>query len=401
MFADVALAPPDPILGLSESFKSDPRPGKVNLAVGVYKDASGSTPVLSAVKAAERILLEQEQTKGYLPIEGAEGYCRSVRKLLLGEGHVGVDAGWTAHTPGGTGALRIAADYLKQNHPGATVWLSDPTWANHSAIFAAAGVETETYPYLDPATNTLDFEQMKAALREIAAGDVVLLHGCCHNPTGIDPDVSQWSEIGDILADQGVLPLVDFAYQGFGEGLDQDAAGLRALAERCRELLICSSFSKNFGLYRDRVGALTVIADRPEQAAAVGSQIKTSIRRSYSNPPAHGGEVVRTILGDPRLTAEWIDELTAMRTRINDMRTQFARGLDERGVSLSTQGNGFIGRQNGMFTMSGLSKGEVQRLRDDHGIYIVGSGRINVAGMTPENLPVLCDAIASVRGAGR
>ncbi len=257
MFQDVTPAPPDAILGLSEAFKADPRPGKINLAVGVYKDANAKTPVLDAVKAAERRLVDTETTKGYLPIDGSPAYAVRVQAMLFGDGHPTVENGraGTAHTPGGTGGLRVAGDYLQQNHPGATLWLSDPTWANHQPIFAAAGLATKTYPYLDRQRNTLDFDAMLAALRDIPAGDVVLLHGCCHNPTGVDPTPDQWRDIAAVLAERGVLPLVDFAYQGFGDGLDDDAAGLRAVADACNELLICSSFSKNFGLYNERVGA--------------------------------------------------------------------------------------------------------------------------------------------------
>ena len=405
MFADVALSPPDPILGLSEAFRSDPDPRKINLAVGVYKDEAGQTPVLAAVKDAERRLVEQETTKGYLSIEGSAAYGRAVRGLLFGGaaefGPLLDDAedggrAWTAHTPGGTGALRVAADYLKENHPDATVHLSDPTWANHAGIFHAAGLATQTYRYFDPDANALDFAGMRGALEQMSAGDVVLLHGCCHNPTGVDPSAPQWGEIAAVVAERGVLPLIDFAYQGFGEGLEEDAAGLRAVAQRCPELLVCSSFSKNFGLYRDRVGALTVVAGQPAQARAVGSQVRTAIRRNYSNPPAHGGEVVRVILGDEALTQQWREELTEMRRRINGMRQAFAQGLDQRGVSLSPRGNGFIGQQNGMFTLSGLTPEQVKQLRDQHSIYIVGSGRINVAGMTRDNLPVLCDAVQQV-----
>ena len=396
MFTDVSLAPPDPILGLTEAYRADPSPAKINLAVGVYKDAQGRTPVLEAVKAAEKRLVEEELTKGYLSIEGSEAYGRAVRGLLFGEGHALTDAGWTAHTPGGTGALRVAADYLKQNHPDATVWLSDPTWANHPAVFAAAGVATRTYRYLDEATNTLDLAGMLEDMRAVAAGDVVLMHGCCHNPTGVDPTPEQWREIAELLHEKGLLPLIDFAYQGFGDGLEADVAGLRVVVEVCGEALICSSFSKNFGLYRERVGALTVVAQSPAAAEAVGSQLKTVIRRNYSNPPAHGGEVVRVILGDASLRQQWEAELADMRGRIHHMRTAFARGLDERGVKLSPEGNGFVSRQKGMFTMSGLSKAQVQQLRERDSIYIVGSGRINVAGMTEDNLPVLCDAVRDV-----
>lgn len=398
MFDQVQLAAPDPILGLSEAFKTDPNPAKINLAVGVFKDAGGNTPVLACVKAAERQLVETQTTKGYLPIDGSPVYGKLVREMLFGAGSELIDGGRakTANTPGGTGGLRVAADFIKHNLPGATVWLSDPTWANHGAIFEAAGVPTLTYAYLDRQKNTLDFNGMLDAIGTMAAGDVVLLHGCCHNPTGVDPTAEQWAQIAEATKLRGVLPLVDFAYQGFGVGIEEDAAGLRAVAAAHDELLVCSSFSKNFGLYRDRVGALTIVAGSADAADAVISQVKTVIRRNYSNPPAHGAEVVATILSDDTLRKQWEAELAEMRARINTMRDAFAAGLDERGVHLSPDGNGFVSRQKGMFTLSGLSKDHVAALREKFSIYIVGSGRINVAGMTPGNLPILCDAIAEV-----
>lgn len=398
MFSTIQPAPPDPILGLSEAFRADPNPAKINLAVGVFKDADGNTPVLASVKAAEQRLVDSETTKSYMPIDGSPTYGKLVQAMLFGESHdiIAQSRARTADTPGGTGGLRVAADYLKQNHPDATVWLSNPTWANHHGIFNAAGLPTQTYAYLDPQTNALDFDGVLAAIKSIPAGDVVLLHGCCHNPTGVDPVLKQWQAIASAVADRGVLPLVDFAYQGFGVGLEEDAGGLRAIAEACEELLVCSSFSKNFGLYRERVGALTLVAKDSTTADAVVSQVKAAIRRNYSNPPAHGAEVVSVILSDDKLRTQWEAELAAMRDRINEMRIAFKAGLDERGVNLNPQGNDFVTQQNGMFTMSGLSKDHVAALREQHGIYIVGSGRINVAGMTPSNLPVLCDAIADV-----
>ena len=403
MFENITPAPPDAILGLSEAFKKDPRDGKINLAVGVYKDAEGRTPVLEAVKAAERRLVDTETSKSYLPIDGSPAYARQVQALLFGRDHgiVEDNRAGTAQTPGGTGGLRVAGDYLHQNHPSAAVWLSDPTWANHDSIFEAAGLTTRTYPYLDRETNTLDLDAMLEALRDAPAGDVVLLHGCCHNPTGVDPTAEQWERVAAVLAERGLLPLVDFAYQGFGDGLEEDAAGLRAVAAACDELLVCSSFSKNFGLYNERVGALTVVAKDEEQAEAVMTRVRRSIRANYSNPPAHGGSVVATILDDDALRQQWRDELTVMRQRINTMRERFADALDDRGVSLSPEGNDFVRRQRGMFTMSGLSKAHVEKLRDDHAIYIVGSGRINVAGMNDDNIPTLCDAIADVMQARR
>lgn len=405
MFQTVQPAPPDAILGLTEAFKADANPEKINLAVGVYKDENGATPTLAAVTSAERWLLDHEPSKSYLGIDGSPGYGKATRELLFGKDADLVNNGRavTFQCPGGTGALRVAGDYLADNHDGATLWLSDPTWANHHAIFQAAGLPTQSYAYLDSETNALDFEAMIAALSAVKAGDVVLLHGCCHNPTGVDPTIDQWLTVAKLLKDKGALPLIDFAYQGFAVDVHEDAAGLRAVLGVCDEVLICSSYSKNFGLYRERVGALTVVAADAATATTVQSQVKTTIRRNYSNPPAHGALVVEHILTDASLTAQWLDELTKMRSRINGMRTALRQALDRRGVVLgdpdaSGGGNGFIEQQNGMFTMSGLTKEQVAKLKDEHAIYVVGSGRINVAGITPSNLDRLCDAIAVVTG---
>lgn len=398
MFQSVQPAPPDAILGLTEAFKADTNPDKINLAVGVYKDEQGNTPTLGAVTAAEQWLLDNEPTKSYLGIDGSPGYGKATRELLFGKDSDLVSNGRavTFQCPGGTGALRVAGDYLANNHPGTTLWLSDPTWANHHAIFSAAGLPTKKYAYLDSETNSLDFDAMIKAFLEVKPGDVVLLHGCCHNPTGVDPSLDQWRQIAQHLKDIGALPLIDFAYQGFATDVDADAVGLREVLTICDEVLICSSYSKNFGLYRERVGALTVVAADESQVSAVQSQVKGAIRRNYSNPPAHGALVVERILSDTGLTQQWLDELTQMRSRVNGMRSDLRQALDARGVQLNANGNGFIEQQNGMFTMSGLTKEQVAKLKAEHAIYIVGSGRINVAGITPSNTDRLCDAIAAV-----
>ena len=395
MFENVQIAPPDPILGLTEMFKADPNPDKINLSVGVYQDASGKTPVLNTVKKAEKRILEQESSKGYLPMTGEPAYCAQVQALLFGEGHeiIAAKRAATAQCPGGTGALRVAGDYLHTVHPGARIWLSNPTWANHNTIFAAAGLTCEKYDYRDPETNGLDFDAMCASIKKIPKGDVILLHGCCHNPTGIDPTPEQWSVLGDLLAAQGVLPLVDFAYQGLAEGVEEDRAGLLALIKKVKQLLICSSFSKNFGLYCERTGALTVVADSAEQAATVMSQVKLRIRYNYSNPPSHGGQIVATVLGDKQLRTEWLDEVAEIRNRINEMRHLFVKTLKEKGV---VQDFSSIIEQRGMFSFSGLTREQVLKLREQYSIYIVDSGRINVAGMTPDNMDRLCEAIKSV-----
>jgi aspartate/tyrosine/aromatic aminotransferase len=397
-FHAVQPAPPDAILGLTEAFKADPRSEKINLGVGVFKDEKGQTPVLNSVKEAEQRLLAGETTKSYKPIAGDPVYRQLTQNLLFGEKHelaTGARA-HTADTPGGTGALRIAGDFIKHTLPEATVWLPDPTWANHPAIFEAAGVPTRAYAYYDPSTFGLDFDAMTDALGQAKAGDVVLLHGCCHNPSGVDLGGEQWRQIASRLAERGLLPLIDFAYQGFADGIEQDAAGLRCVAEACDELLVCSSYSKNFGLYNERVGALTIVAGSGEAASAVFSRIEQTIRRNYSNPPAHGASVVQTILADAKLRQTWDRELAGMRDRIHQMRRRFAEALDERNVSLSPQGNEFVTRQRGMFSFTGLGKEQVQALREKHAIYMVGSGRINVAGISEESCGRLCDAIAAV-----
>lgn len=395
MFENVQIAPPDPILGLTEMFKADTNPDKINLSVGVYQDAQGKTPVLATVKEAEKRILEQENSKGYLPMTGEPVYCAEVQKLLFGEKHtiIADKRAATAQCPGGTGALRVAGDYLHTVHPGAKIWLSNPTWANHNTIFKAAGLECQTYAYRNPETNGLDFDALCASIKTIPAGDVVLLHGCCHNPTGIDPTPEQWAVLGDLLAERGVLPLVDFAYQGLADGVEEDRAGLLELCKKVKQLLICSSFSKNFGLYRERTGALTLVADNAEQAATVMSQIKLRIRYNYSNPPSHGGQIVATVLSDAALKAQWLEEVAEIRNRINEMRHLFVKTLKELGVK---QDFSSIIEQRGMFSFSGLTKEQVEQLREHYSIYIVGSGRINVAGMTPSNMKQLCEAIKSV-----
>jgi aspartate/tyrosine/aromatic aminotransferase len=395
MFENVQIAPPDPILGLTETFKADPNPDKINLSVGVYQDSQGKTPVLATVKAAEKFILEQETSKGYLPMTGDPVYCGVVQELLFGEGHEIITSkrAATAQCPGGTGALRVAGDYINKVHPGAKIWLSNPTWANHNTIFEAAGLEVKSYAYRDPKINGLDFDAMCASIKTIPRGDVILLHGCCHNPTGIDPTPNQWAQIGDLLTEQGVLPLVDFAYQGLAEGIEEDRAGLLELCKKVKQMLICSSFSKNFGLYRERTGALTLVADNAEQASTVMSQVKLRIRYNYSNPPSHGGQIVATVLSDPKLRAQWLEEVAEIRNRINEMRHLFVKTLKEKGVE---QDFSSIIEQRGMFSFSGLTKAQVEQLRERYSIYIVGSGRINVAGMTPTNMDKLCEAIKSV-----
>jgi aspartate/tyrosine/aromatic aminotransferase len=396
MFDSLPLAPPDAILGLSDAFRRDPNPSKINLSVGVYKDEQGNTPILPSVKEAERRLLASEKIKGYLPNEGSADYAAGVQPLLFGTGHevLASRRAVTAQTPGGTASLRVAADLLKKHFPQARVWLSNPTWANHGAIFKAAGQSVESYPYLVSSGRRLDFSALLGGLEQIPAGDVVLLHACCHNPTGIDPAGDQWSQIAAVVHQRGLLPLVDFAYQGFGDGLVEDAAGLHALAQPGRELLVCSSFSKNFGLYGERVGALTLVASDREAAERALSQMRIAIRTNYSNPPLHGGAIVATVLADAALRQQWEAELAAMRERIHQMRRLFVETMRRKAPGHDFS---FLADQKGMFSFSGLTNLQVDELRSQHGVYVVGNGgRINVAGMTRDNMEALCAAIAAV-----
>lgn len=395
MFENIEMAPRDAILGLTEAFVSDPNRDKINLSVGVYQDASGRTPILDVVREAETRLLRSETTKAYLGIVGSPEYARAVQRLILGADHEAVTSGRaaTAQTPGGTGALRVAGDFVKVCCGAPRIWLSQPTWPNHAKVFAAAGLETSSYPYFRPGSDQLDLDAMLSQLKSLPAGDVVVLHACCHNPTGIDPSIDQWQQIADVVYDRGLLPLLDFAYQGFAQGLADDAAALQTMCRPKAELIVCSSFSKNFGLYRERVGALTVVGADRETAQRVESQVKQCIRANYSNPPAHGGQVVTTVLNDPELTSLWQGEVATMRDRIRSMRKLLVQTLADKGV---TRDFSFMTRQRGMFSFSGLNPEQVDRLREEYSIYIVRSGRINVAGITEKNIDRLATAVAKV-----
>lgn len=396
MFESITLAPPDPILGLTEAFIKDPNPKKINLGSGVYNDEEGKTPTLECIARAEKILSNTATSGGsYLPMTGLAEYDRDVIELLFGAGSELVESGraLAAQTPGGTGGLRVAGEFIHTMLPGAKLWMSDPTWANHAGIFTAAGLELGSYPYYDKATRALAFDEMAAALRKIPAGDVVLLHTCCHNPSGMDPSAAQWKELAEIAADRRFLPLFDFAYQGFGDGLDEDAFGLRAFAATGMELLVASSFSKNFGLYNQRVGAMTVVAKSPGSAGNAMSHVKLCIRTNYSNPPAHGARLIATVLADPELRAIWEKDVAAMRDRINSVRRLFVETM---AAKTDKADFSFVATQRGMFSFSGLSKEQVHRLRDEHSIYIVDSGRISVPGINQGNMEALCKAIAAV-----
>jgi aspartate/tyrosine/aromatic aminotransferase len=387
MWKNVKAAPEDAILGLTEAFKKDPRPGKVNLGVGVYKDERGNTPILDSVKAAEKRIFETQNTKSYMPIAGEAAYGDEVQKMIFGSL---CDRSATIHTPGGTGALRVAADLLAK-FSSKTIWVSNPTWANHNNMFEAAGLTVKTYPYYNAKTKDLDADGFFAELEKIPAGDSVLLHACCHNPSGVDLSAEQWKKVAAIAAKNGWSALVDFAYQGFGESLEADRVGVEALLAAGVDMLIASSFSKNFGLYRERTGAMTAVAATPADAETAMSHMKATARVLYSNPPAHGGMIVTTILKDKELSKLWRSELDAMRDRIAQARAELAAGLTKRGVPMDCS---FMTKQKGMFSFSGLNKDQVNFLLKEKAIYIVGSGRINVAGLTPGNLGYVCDAVA-------
>ncbi|KJF88691.1 amino acid aminotransferase [Photobacterium phosphoreum] len=395
MFEKITAAPADPILGLTDDFKADPRTHKINLGVGIYKNEAGNTPILATVKKAEAILLAQETTKSYLGIPGTPEYGLAVQQLLFGADStlIAEKRIQTAQAPGGTGALRVAAEFIKRQLGDVTVWISNPTWANHHGVFGAAGLDTKTYGYYNAQTKDIDFDATIVDLNQAKSGDVVLLHGCCHNPTGIDPTNTQWQTLAKLCLDKGLLPMFDFAYQGFARGVEEDAQGLRIFADQVPELLVASSFSKNFGLYNERVGAFTLVAKNAEQAIISFSQVKSIARVIYSNPPAHGAAIVTQILNDAVLRAEWEQEVADMRDRIQEMRVLFVATLKQCGVDADFS---FIERQNGMFSFSGLNKDQVNRLKNEFAIYIVGSGRISVAGMTKSNMLPLCKGIAAV-----
>ncbi|QEM81574.1 aromatic amino acid transaminase [Halomonas binhaiensis] len=396
MFEHIERVPGDAILGLIDAFNKDTNPQKVDLGVGVYRDAKGTTPVMRAVKEAEARLLKNETTKTYIGSHGAASYGDVVLPMVLGAGSPVIEAGRASATqsPGGTGALRLAADFIAHQLPGKGIWVSDPTWPNHHGIFTAAGIKLNKYPYVD-ADNRLDFDGMLSALKKIPEGDVVVLHACCHNPTGFDLNQQQWQEVLKVLQERNLLPLVDFAYQGFAEGLDEDAYAVRLLAENLDDVLVTSSCSKNFGIYNERTGALIVVAKDNEEMQNVRSQIAIVARENYSNPPAHGGSIVSEILHSEELTAAWREELTEMRDRINTLRRNFVEALKPYGLD---EKYAHVAEQRGMFSYTGLTPEQVDRLRDEFGIYMVRSGRANVAGFSDENLAYIAKAVATVNG---
>ena len=394
ILAGVEMAPRDPILGVTEAFNADTRPAKVNLGVGVYYDDNGKVPLLECVKRAERQILEAAPPRAYLPIDGLADYDRAVQALVFGDGTARAEGRVvTVQALGGTGALKVGADFLRRLQPAAEVWISDPSWENHRALFENAGFAVKTYPYYDPSTRGVDFAAMADTLRGLPAGAIVVLHACCHNPTGADLSYEQWTEVIDIVRDRALIPFLDIAYQGFAEGLDVDAQPVRRFADAGMPVFVSNSFSKSFSLYGERVGALSVVTGSPEEAARLLSQVKRIVRTNYSNPPTHGGRVVATVLASAELRALWEQELGQMRGRIREMRRQLVEQIrahaPERDFS-------FVERQRGMFSYSGLTRDQVTRLREEFAVYAIDSGRICVAALNSRNIGHVAQAIAAV-----
>lgn len=395
LFAAVEMAPRDPILGLTEQFNADPNPAKVNLGVGVYYDDDGKLPLLKCVSAAEKQMVEAPKARGYLPIDGIAAYDKAVQGLAFGADSEAVKSGRiaTVQAVGGTGGLKIGADFLKRVSPHAKVLISDPSWENHRALFESAGFTVENYPYYDAAKRGVNAEGMVAALNAAPAGTIVVLHACCHNPTGYDLTLDQWKPVIEAVKARGLVPFLDMAYQGFGEGIAEDGAVVALFLAAGLDFFVSTSFSKSFSLYGERVGALSVVCESKEEADRVLSQLKRVIRTNYSNPPTHGAQVVATVLTTPALRAMWEEELAGMRVRIKQMRVALQEKLKAAGVK---QDMGFITQQKGMFSYSGLNKEQMQRLRGEFGIYGVDSGRICVAALNSKNIDAVVAAIAKV-----
>jgi aromatic-amino-acid transaminase len=395
ILAAVEMAPRDPILGVTEAYHADTNPNKVNLGVGVYTDDNGKVPVLECVKRAERAMLDNPGPRNYLPIDGIPAYDHAVQSLVFGAGTPVAKQGriTTIQALGGTGALKLAADFLRRVNPDTHVWISNPTWENHRALFEGAGFKLSVYPYYDPRTRGLDFASMLDGLNQLAARSIVVLHACCHNPTGVDLSLEQWTRVLEVVKARELVPILDLAYQGFAEGLDADGAVVRLFAENHAPVFVANSFSKSFSLYGERVGALSIVTESAEEAARVLSQVKRVVRTNYSNPPTHGGQIVATVLTLPELRLLWESELGTMRERIKSMRQTLVENIHARvpGADFS-----FVMRQQGMFSYTGLSKEAVHRLRDEFSVYAIDSGRICVAALNSHNVEYAADAIASV-----
>jgi aromatic-amino-acid transaminase len=395
LFAAVDMAPRDPILGITEAFNADKNPNKINLGVGVYYDDNGKVPLLDCVRKAEAQLMEKAAPRTYLPIDGLAAYDKAVQELVFGADSAVIQEkrAITVQALGGTGALKIGADFIKRFSPNAQVYISDPSWENHRALFESAGFVVNNYPYYDATTRGVNFDGMLTALKAMPAGSVVLLHACCHNPTGADLTDAQWTDVIQVITQRGLVPFLDMAYQGFGDGIEEDGKVVRRFTEAGGPLFVSNSFSKSFSLYGERVGALSIVAVSTEEAARVLSQLKRVVRTNYSNPPMHGGQVVATALATPELRQMWEDELAGMRVRIREMRQSLVQKLKEKAPSHDFD---FVIRQRGMFSYSGLTKAQVERLRDEFSIYAVDTGRICVAALNTRNIDIIVDAIAKV-----
>jgi aromatic-amino-acid transaminase len=391
----IEMAPRDPILGITEAYNADKNPKKANLGVGVYYDDNGKLPLLECVRKAEAQMMEKLSPRGYLPIDGLVAYDKAVQDLVFGaDSSVVKDKrAVTAQAIGGTGALKLGADFLKRFAPNAQVWISDPSWENHRALFESAGFVVNNYPYYDDATHGVNFAGMLDTLKSVPAGSIILLHACCHNPTGADLTDAQWKEVIGVVTSRGLIPFLDMAYQGFGDGIEADGKVVRQFAEAGGPVFVSNSFSKSFSLYGERVGALSIVANNAEEAARVLSQLKRVIRTNYSNPPTHGGQVVATALASPELRALWEEELAGMRVRIREMRKALVEKLKAQAPSHDFD---FVIQQRGMFSYSGLTKEQVGRLRDEYAIYAVDTGRICVAALNSGNIDYVVSAIAKV-----
>jgi aromatic-amino-acid transaminase len=395
--AAVQMAPKDPILGVTETFNADKNPNKVNLGVGIYYDDNGKVPLLECVRRAENQLAEKSAPRSYLPIDGLPAYDHAVRELVFGADSPAVKENRviTVQALGGTGGLKIGADFLRRLLPQSQVWISDPSWENHRALFENAGFTVNTYPYYDDASHGLNFSGMLRSLKALSPGSIVVLHACCHNPTGVDLSAAQWTEVIDVVVSRDLMPFVDIAYQGFGDGIDADGEVVRHFAQAGCPVFVSNSFSKSFSLYGERVGALSVVTSDSEEAARVLSQLKRIVRTNYSNPPTHGGQIVATVLTSPELRALWEKELGQMRDRIRDVRCQFVGKLR---VRLPKSDFDFVIRQRGMFSYSGLAKSDVDRLRNEFSVYAIDTGRICVAALNSRNIDHVTEAIAKVIG---
>lgn len=395
MFNHLDAIPADPILGLITTYNADPSPKKIDLGIGVYRDENGATPILDCVKQAEKFFLATQDTKTYLGPPGVAGFNSAIADVIFGAESDAIQQGRirTVQTPGGTAALRVAGDLIKKAKPGAEIWASDPTWANHRPVFSAAGVAMHSYPYFDAVNSTLFYDDMIAALQQRGRGDIVLFHACCHNPCGVSPNPQQWQAIADLAAERGFTPMVDIAYMGFERGIEEDALAVRLFTEKCPEVIVASSCSKNFAMYRDRVGALSIVAKTAQKAADIESVIHNITRPNYSMPPAHGPHVLDIILHSEELTALWVTEVAGMKDRINGLRKTMSEKLAASSIQRDFS---FLQHQTGMFSFLGITVEQVHRLRDEFSIYVVNSSRINIASFNQTNMDYFIESLATV-----